>query len=209
MLQFKHYKKKYNTELILDIDNMTINDGVYWIEGSNGTGKSTLMKCIAGIIPFEGEILVCGVANDQKNMLKYRRIINYGEAEPAYPEFMKGNDLIEFYKNIRHAKTEQVENLVKKFGVDKFQMKEIGTYSSGMKKKLSLALAFIGSPQLILLDEPLITLDKETTDIVLHLISEYASKNVSVIFTSHQEFKDKLTIPLHHLVINQHQLNLL
>src|SRR5207253_2363557 len=102
-------------------------------------------------------------SNTQKNMLSYRRIVNYAEAEPLYPEFLKGSDLVSLYQNTKAASSEQVQKLLTKLGVVNFQSKEIGTYSSGMIKKLSLVLAFMGNSKLILLDEPLITLDKDAT----------------------------------------------
>jgi ABC-2 type transport system ATP-binding protein len=207
MLQFKKYKKFYDKELILEIEDTILEDGVYWIKGDNGSGKSTLMKSIAGLIPFEGEINLSGLSNNQKNLMEYRRIVNYGEAEPVYPEFLKGSDLVALYQNIKGGSAEQLTSLLTRLGVKKFQSKETGAYSSGMAKKLSLVLAFIGTPKLILLDEPLITLDKETTGIVMELITEYAAQGVSIIFTSHQEFKDKMSFPLHTLLLNNHSLN--
>jgi len=96
--------------------------------------------------------------------------------------------LIEFYKKTKGATNEQVGYLLDKLEVKPFASGKIGEYSSGMIKKLSLALAFIGNPRLILLDEPLITLDVHATVSILQLITEYATKGVSVVFSSHQEF---------------------
>jgi ABC-2 type transport system ATP-binding protein len=206
MLQFKKYKKIYNKDLILEIEDTFFDEGVYWIKGDNGSGKSTLVKSIAGLIPFDGEISLYGLLNNQKNSMTYRSIVNYGEAEPVYPEFLKGSDLVVLYQNVKAASESQVEYLLTRLGVKKFQSKEIGEYSSGMIKKLSLVLAFIGNPKLILLDEPLITLDKETTGIVMELIMENAAKGVSIIFTSHQEFKDKMNFPMNTLLLNNHHL---
>ncbi len=206
MLQFKKYKKFYNKELVIEIEDTFLDEGVYWIKGDNGTGKSTLMKSIAGLIPFDGDISLYGLSNNQKNILAYRTIVNYGEAEPVYPEFLKGSDLVKLYQNAKAAGEEQVESLLIRLGVKKFYSKEIGAYSSGMVKRLSLALAFTGNPRLILLDEPLITLDKETTEVVMELIMEYAAKGVSIIYTSHQEFKDKISFPMNVLLLNNHHL---
>ncbi|HTE24545.1 ATP-binding cassette domain-containing protein, partial [Flavitalea sp.] len=61
MLIFQNFKKAYNRETVIGIENLFLDSGVYWIKGENGTGKSTLLKSIAGLIPFEGQISLAGV----------------------------------------------------------------------------------------------------------------------------------------------------
>lgn len=158
MLEFKNFKKKYNGELILATDHFFIDRGTYWVKGDNGSGKSTLLKCIAGLIDFDGDINFDGESN-RKHISAFRKAINYMEAEHLYPKFLKGSDLVSVYKNAKSATEAQVRYLLSKLGVDSFLPKELEDLSSGMTKRLSLALAFLGSPKLIILDEPFITLD--------------------------------------------------
>lgn len=206
MLTFNQYKKSYNNELIVEIEKRILDEGVYWILGENGSGKSTLLKCIAGIVPYEGNISCYGISNNNKDRQSFRKIVNYAEAEPQYPEFLKGMDLIQFYKKTKGASNEQITTLLNILGVKSFASRKIGEYSSGMVKKLSLALAFMGNPRLVLLDEPLITLDKDATDATLHLIKEYEANGVSVILTSHQEFNRNTGINFKKLQLINHQL---
>lgn len=139
------------------------------------------------MIPFEGEVEIDGV-NLRKQPTEYRRLVNYVEAEPLYPPFLTGLDLISFFSTTRKAKKEEVDQLIQKFNIQSFIKTPIGTYSSGMVKKLSLVLAFIGQPKYILLDEPLVTIDKDTVPILYELIQAYSAKGLSFIFTSHQAF---------------------
>lgn len=208
MLQFKNFRKYYNKQLVIEIPDAYFDEGIYWIKGENGSGKSTLIKSIAGLIPFEGELHLCGISNNKNNVQAYRSIVNYGEAEPVYPEFLKGSDLVALYQNAKMGTEDQVEYLLMRLGVKKFCTQPIGSYSSGMLKKLSLALAFIGNPKLVLLDEPLITLDKETTAIVMELIQEHFANGISVIFSSHQEFKEKINFPVKDLIVDNHHLKM-
>ena len=205
MLEFKNFKKKYNGELILATDHFFIDRGTYWVKGDNGSGKSTLLKCIAGLIDFDGEIKFDGMSN-RKNISAFRMAVNYMEAEPLYPKFLKAGDLASVYKNAKSATEAQVKHLLSRLGVKSFLSKDLEELSSGMTKKLSLALAFLGSPKLILLDEPFITLDSLTIKTVVELISESASGGVSVIFTSHQEFEDKIEVPLKFIELTNRHL---
>ena len=109
---------------------------------------------LAGLIPFKGDILLDGI-NLRQNPLSYRRLVNFAEAEPLYPDFLTGIELVKFYQDIRKAASVQTDLLVNLFNMHRFLSMPIGSYSSGMIKKLSLLLAFIGKPSLILLDEPL------------------------------------------------------
>ena len=187
MISVSTLKKQYGTHLILDVPTLQFNTGLYWIKGINGSGKSTLLKIVAGIIPFEGEVEIDSI-NLKKQPTEYRRLVNYVEAEPLYPSYLTGLDLISFFSSARKANKEDVDKLIQKFNIQSFVQTPIGTYSSGMTKKLSLVLAFIGQPKYILLDEPLVTIDKESVPILYGLIKEYSAKGMSFIFTSHQAF---------------------
>jgi ABC-2 type transport system ATP-binding protein len=206
MLTFHQYKKFYNNELIVEVENLSLDPNVYWILGENGSGKSTLLKCAAGLVPYKGNISCDDIFNNNKNRQSYRRIVNYAEAEPQYPEFLKGMDLIHFYKKAKGAPTEQISRLLSLLDIESFASRKIGEYSSGMVKRLSLVLAFIGNPRLILLDEPLITLDKDAAGTILELIKEYALNGVSTILTSHQEFNGNTGINFKKLLLINHQL---
>jgi ABC-2 type transport system ATP-binding protein len=188
MLSIKNLKKEYGTHLILDIPQLQFESGLFWLKGNNGSGKSTLLKIISGIIPFDGEVNIDGV-DLRKHPTDYRRLVNYVEAEPLYPSFLTGQDLVSFFILTRMANKEEVEELVQKFNIHSFIKNPIGTYSSGMVKKLSLVLAFIGRPKYILLDEPLVTIDKESVPILYELVKLYFGRGVNFVFTSHQAFE--------------------
>lgn len=188
MLSIKNLKKEYGTHVILDIPQLQFESGLFWLKGNNGSGKSTLLKIISGIIPFNGEVNIDGV-DLRKHPTDYRRLVNYVEAEPLYPPFLTGQDLVSFFISTRMANKEEVEALVQKFNIHSFIKNPIGTYSSGMVKKLSLVLSFIGQPKYILLDEPLVTIDKESVPILYELVKLYFGRGVNFVFTSHQAFE--------------------
>ncbi len=187
MLEIANIKKEYSGQLILSIPHLKFTDGIYWIKGGNGSGKTTLLKIMAGLLPFEGTILLNTSTDIKKNPIDYRKYVNYAEAEPLFPSFLTGYDLIHLFEKTKSASSVDVKNLVDVFNIQSFLSNPIGTYSSGMVKKLSLVLAFIGEPKLILLDEPLVTLEDHSIPILLKLINSYQSeKKVSFLITSHQ-----------------------
>jgi ABC-2 type transport system ATP-binding protein len=159
MLQFNNVQKYYGSFLALDIPALTIEEGIWWVQGENGSGKTTFLKMIAGLHPFKGSIVLNDSLNIQKQRQQFVKLVNYAEAEPLYPSFLTAKDLVELYCETKGGNVLFAQELLSKLHVLDAYKKPIGSYSSGMVKKVSLVLAFIGHPKLILLDEPLITID--------------------------------------------------
>ncbi len=188
MIHLQQVQKKYSQRLILNIPEFKLDKGIYWIYGVNGSGKTTFLKIIAGMIPFDGEAYINNISL-KKSGVNYRKQVSYAEAEPVYPSYITGRDLVLFYQDIRKAPQQQVNSLISFSGLYPHLHNPIGTYSSGMVKRLSLLLAFIGNAPLILLDEPLATLDTEAVHALPELINEYRQQyGCSFIFSSHQPF---------------------
>jgi ABC-2 type transport system ATP-binding protein len=188
MLYLSNIQKWYGSHHIFNIDELTLPAGIYWLKGANGAGKSTFMKMLAGLIPFKGEILIENNISLRKNPVPYRLLLNHAEAEPTYPSFLTGNELVEFVSKIKKGTREQVHKIKQVIGIDDYLQNPTGSYSSGMLKKLSLLMAFIGQPKWILLDEPLTTLDQSSQKALCELIMQHRQlKNISFIITSHHD----------------------
>jgi len=206
MLHFNQFEKSYFDHLVLKIDNIKLPEGVFWIKGSNGTGKSTLLKAIAGILSFKGDIAI-GTVYLKNHGVAYRKLVNFAAAEPLFPEFLSGAEMIGLFAKAKGAIPGQAEALITDIGMQDYINNPLGSYSSGMLKKLSLVLAFLGKPKLILLDEPLNTIDAESLEILYRWINEkHEKEKISFILSSHQPL-DGLKLPgLKQLNIEDKQL---
>jgi len=204
MLTLTNFRKEYAGFLAIEIPKLHFEKGIYWIKGANGSGKSTLFKSIAGLQPYAGSIVLNGQIDQMKSPVAYRKLVNYAEAEPLYPSYLTGNDLLMFVAEMKNASPEQVTELVQVFEIESFIKNATGSYSSGMLKKLSLVLGFLGNPDLIILDEPLITLDLVATEKIAILIQKYATNGVGFLISSHQSKEmDSLAVKAQYLVENQ------
>jgi ABC-2 type transport system ATP-binding protein len=194
MLHFNQFEKSYFGHLVLKIDNIKIPEGIFWIKGSNGSGKSTLLKAIAGILSFEGDIALSTIYLKDHGV-SYRKLVNFAEAEPLYPEFLTGFEMVDLFAKAKGAFSDQEKTLIAEMGMKPYIHNPLGSYSSGMLKKLSLVLAFLGQPKLILLDEPLNTIDVESLEILYRWINEkYQNEKISFLLSSHQPL-DELKLP--------------
>jgi ABC-2 type transport system ATP-binding protein len=189
MLQLTNFSKTYRGRAVLRIDSFTFSPGTYWIQGANGSGKSTLLKAIAGITPFEGDILLAEQLNVKKQAVAYRRLVNFAEAEPVFPEFLTGRELIHLFRTAKSGPPHQEDFYLEGLQMTSYVHEPVGTYSSGMLKKLSLVLAFLGQPTCIVLDEPLTTLDAAAIPMLCAWMARQQTQHgTSFLLSSHQAF---------------------
>lgn len=189
MLKINNLLKKYGNKTILDVKSLEIDSGITHLKGINGSGKTTFSKIVSGIIPFNGELWLDNALSPTRTKVAYRKAVNYSASEPSYPDFLTANDLISFVGKAKEASKNDLIAIPEIFGVNRYQNEPTGTYSSGMLKRLSLCLAFLGNPTLILLDEPFNTLDSAAIDMLKTLIETHHQKGVNFILVSHQDIQ--------------------
>lgn len=173
-------------QLILDNVNLTVYPGqVIGILGHNGSGKTTLMETMLGFCEFtSGKVNLWGVEVDQLSATEKRKIA-YVPQQDEFPENMSVKDSLRlyssFYDQWDHDLTEQ---LLASWDID--QNKKINQLSGGQKQKLSIVHALAISPKLIVLDEPVASLDPIARSLFLQQLTKYvAVKNHALIISSH------------------------
>ena len=197
MLTIKQFEKRYHDTVIVKFNEITFTPGIHWMQGENGSGKSTFFKAVAGLIPHQGTIQFNDGISHHTDPVAFRQRINYSEAEPSYPGFLSGSDVLQFISKAKGATKEQQTHYINAFGLNTYIHTSCETYSTGMLKKLSLALAFLGSPQLIILDEPLITLDKASRDVLILLMKERFEKDQVIFLISSHQIIEEAVLPIH------------
>jgi ABC-2 type transport system ATP-binding protein len=192
MIYFSKFQKYYGSIQVLGIEDVVIDPGIYWLKGVNGSGKSTLLKAIAGILFFNGDIVLYKTLSQKKHPVEYRKVVNFAEAEPIYPEFLTGREMINVFTSAKNAPSDQFEYYIESMNMGLYIDQPVKSYSSGMLKKLSLVLAFLGHPKIILLDEPLITLDSDSLKVLYTWISMKFHRNgTTFILSSHQALEEE------------------
>jgi ABC-2 type transport system ATP-binding protein len=190
VLSLDSLEQRYGQHEVLQIPAWNIDYGIYWIHGENGAGKSTLFRTLAGMLPYSGSIVLDGKYDLKQQPTDYLLRLSLGEAEPLYPSFLTPADLISFVAEARKSPAGQAEMLIDALGIN-YLKNPFGSCSSGMVKKVSLALAFLGNSSLIILDEPLITIDKEARAALFELIKTYHASGVTFMLSSHQAFQQE------------------
>ena len=182
-----NFRKSYGSFTVLNIDDLCIGSGIFWGKGINGSGKSTFLKTIAGILSFEGDIILHKGISVKKQPIAYRKGVNFAEAEPLFPGFLTGMEMIKLFVDTKGGRPGQEGYFIESMQMNQYISEPIGTYSSGMLKKLSIVLAFLGCPRLILLDEPLITIDEGSLKVLHQWIDEtHRQEGTGFLLSSHQ-----------------------
>ena len=172
--------------------NLTVTQGtLHGFLGPNGSGKTTTMKCIMGLLrKTSGEIRIFGEALSI-DAVNFKERVGYLPELPCYPTYLRGREVLETYGRIREVsnKSELLEEsraLLQMVGLAEASEKPVGKYSRGMQGRLGLAVALLGNPDLLILDEPTAGLDPvgvvEVRDMLRHIVSE----GRTILLSSHQ-----------------------
>jgi ABC-2 type transport system ATP-binding protein len=147
MLQFNGVEKSFGSSMVFTIPSLELPSAVYWLQGPNGSGKTTLLRVLAGILPFRGQIRLRGISLG-RDPVAYRRLVGWADAEPLYPDFLTGEDLLAFYRDIIRPPAGQLDDLIERLGVSSWLGSKAVTWSAGMCKKISFLLALMGRLQI-------------------------------------------------------------
>jgi ABC-2 type transport system ATP-binding protein len=182
---FKTYSN--GVKALKDI-TLTIPTGMYGLLGPNGAGKSTLMRTLATLQePDEGSIRL-GDTDLLKQKDEIRKTLGYLPQEfGVYPK-AKAEDLLDHFAILkgltgRQARREVVETLLRKVNLWDVRRQKLGGYSGGMRQRFGVAVALLGNPKLMIVDEPTAGLDPAERVRFLNLLSELGETSVVILST--------------------------
>ena len=183
--------------------NLTLEAGqIIGLVGPNGAGKTTLLRILAGIMPIdEGKIRLQGVELDPKNGPIDRQLranIGHMPEQVRWTGSASVNQTIRQFSALRDTPVAP-EKLLKLVGLSSKSTATLDELSQGMRQRLSLAVALMGAPRILLLDEPFNGLDPVAAKSVEQMIKQLSNQGVAVIISSHQvsglvDFIDKLLL---------------
>lgn len=192
LVSVKNLSKKYSAKAKYSVENINLvgNEGeIVGVLGHNGAGKSTTIKCITGIHPYEiGEIIICGY-DLAKEPIKAKRNFGYVSDEFTLFEKMTGLEFINFMADIYKVSVEdrldRIEMFQEIFALGDSIYNEISSYSHGMKQKISIMGALIHNPKVFILDEPMVGLDPYTSNQLKKFFRTHSENGNLVLFSSH------------------------
>ncbi|MFI9841452.1 ABC transporter ATP-binding protein [Nonomuraea sp. NPDC051941] len=175
--------RRYGDVLALDGVSLDIRAGeLVGLLGPNGAGKSTLINLFVGLRrPTSGTVELLGGSPQDPAM---RRGIGVTPQETGLPESLRVGEIVDFVSSHFTKKADKGE-LLARFGLDDLAKRQVGGLSGGQKRRLAVALAFAGDPQLVFLDEPTTGLDVEARRSLWEGVRSFHEGGGTVLLTSH------------------------
>jgi ABC-type multidrug transport system ATPase subunit len=175
------------TRALRDV-SLTIPSGMFGLLGPNGAGKSTLMRSIATLQEPDTGTIQFGDIDVQANPHALRKTLGYLPQEFGVYEKVTAEDLLDHFavlKGVRDATERQrvVDALLERVNLQDTRSQKLGGYSGGMRQRFGIAVALIGNPRLIIVDEPTAGLDPAERVRFLNLLSELGEDSVVILST--------------------------
>ncbi|HEV2500537.1 MAG TPA: ABC transporter ATP-binding protein [Terriglobia bacterium] len=190
MLELRNLTKRYNRVTAVDGINLTVKPGeVYGYLGPNGSGKTTTVKMLTGLIePSSGHIFYEG-QDIQHDLITYRKRLGYVPEEPLLYSYLTGHEYLQLVGRLRsipHVLLERkIERLLDLFSLHRHRYSPISSYSKGMKQKVLLSAALLHNPDILIFDEPLSGLDVTSMVIFRNIVQSLAREGKVILYSSH------------------------
>ncbi len=177
--------KRFGAQRVLEDISVTIPAArSVAVIGPNAAGKSTLLKCVLGLVRLDsGQIWVGGVSIEQTP--EYRRRIGYMPQQPRFPENLTAAEIIELVKQVRGLSGAVEEPYIERFALAQELGKPVRALSGGTRQKLSAVLALMGEPEILVLDEPTAGLDPVTAQSFKAELRARRAAGATVLLTTH------------------------
>ncbi|MEM3457905.1 MAG: ABC transporter ATP-binding protein [Candidatus Bathyarchaeia archaeon] len=182
--------KYYGEFKALDNVSFTVDKGwVYGYLGPNGAGKTTTIRTMLGLLkPDQGEVQIANV-NPSEDPVNALKIVGYAPELPTLQAFFTGEQLLDLMGKMYGLSTQQrkerISKLLETVGLQDWGNVKIGKYSKGMVQRLSVALALVGDPLVLIMDEPTIGMDPEATAHFRNLFAGLSKEGKTVFISSH------------------------
>lgn len=186
MIRMHHVTKRYGRAAAVDDLSLEIPEGqsiALW--GANGAGKSTLIRCVLGLLRFRGEIRVAG--HDVRRRGKSARLmIGYVPQELGFYDELRAWEAIRYFGRLKGVSVGATEGALASVGLVGHEWKRIRELSGGMKQRLALAIALLGDPPVLVLDEVTASLDAVGRAELVGLLEGLAGSGRTLLFASHR-----------------------
>ena len=183
MLQTTELCKSFKNQKAVNKVSLNIEKGtIYGLLGPNGAGKSTTLKILTGMLkPTSGEIYFDGKPWDRKCLSEIGALI---ENPPIY-ENLSARDNLKVRSLLLGTEEKRIDDVLRMVSLTNTGKKKSGHFSMGMKQRLGIAMALLGKPKLLILDEPTNGLDPIGIEELRDLIRSFPAQGITVILSSH------------------------
>ena len=196
MIDLQGVRRHYGAVRAVDGVDLAIERGViFGLIGHNGAGKSTLFRMLLGLErPTAGRILIDGTPIDGGDVRAVRRHVGYLPEQVVLYDNLTGLETLAFFARLKGVPATACQAVLDRVGLGAAGRRRVDQYSKGMRQRLGLAQALLGSPRVLSFDEPTTALDPEAVRAFYGLLGELRANGVTVVLSSHSlnEIQDRV-----------------
>lgn len=186
-IEVKGLRKSFkDTEVLKGVDFEVKQGEIFALLGSNGAGKTTIVKILTTLLKHDGGTAVVNGFDVASKPDHVRQSISLTGQFAAVDEILTGRENLIMIAKLRHLKnpSQVADALLNRFSLTDAADRKVSTYSGGMRRRLDIAMSLVGKPQLIFLDEPTTGLDPEARIEVWKTVKELAANGTTVFLTT-------------------------
>jgi ABC-2 type transport system ATP-binding protein len=162
---------------------------VFGLLGPNGSGKTTTMNCLTGLLkPTSGTVRVNGL-DVAADATKTRRAMGVSPQETAVYPYLTGRENVRLFGELcdlpKVTLDSRVDETIERVGLMDDADRRVSKYSGGMKRRVSIAMALVHDPQIVLLDEPTVGMDPQSRRAIWDFVAELRDRGKTIILTTH------------------------
>jgi len=206
MIYADNISKRYGGVFALDHVSFSIQPGeavALW--GANGAGKTTALRCLLGVLPFDGQLTVNGV-DVRRDGKRARASIGYVPQEAVFYD-MTVQETLAFYARLKKTPPARIDGVLEQVQLASHFEKPVRALSGGMKQRLALAVALLSDPPILVLDEPTASLDARARRDFIQMVQALNQSGKTVVFSSHR-LEEVAALARRVLVLNTGKLTL-
>jgi heme ABC exporter ATP-binding subunit CcmA len=187
MIRIEGLTKDYGATRVLAGVDLELEAGeVLLLLGTNGAGKSTLFRCLLGLVDYEGSVRVDGLDPLEEGRAVRQRI-GYMPQSAGLHGDLTVVETLDFYSDLRTVPRDEGHRLLQEVGLEEASDVRVDELSGGMRQRLAFAVALLGDPPVLLLDEPTASLDGWSRELLVERVRELAVRGKAVLLATHAE----------------------
>ncbi|HEU5050049.1 MAG TPA: ABC transporter ATP-binding protein [Gemmatimonadales bacterium] len=186
MISYEGFGKRFGAVTAVHTLDLSIRSGeTFALIGPNGSGKSTTLKALVGLVhPSSGRILMDGHDATHAGP-EARARLGYLPQRLVFPEGWTARETMRFHARLRHADEDAIDDLLARVGLGDDADRPVEEYSGGMRQRFGLAIALLGRPAALVLDEPSAALDPSGALLIRDILEGIRAEGTTVLLSSH------------------------
>lgn len=182
----EHLSKRFEEKIVLKDISFAFDEGkIYGLLGRNGAGKTTLFNCLNRDMKIDGGRFYLELEDEQREVKA--EDVGYVLSTPTVPEFLTGREFLKFFLDINQESIQELKSIDDYFDLMSIAVEDrdklLKDYSHGMKNKMQMLVNIIAQPKLLLLDEPLTSLDVVVAEEMKQLLRSLKQGRVTILST--------------------------